>query len=83
VLLSMGKNWSEAPTGDELENSGSTATSTTGVPSGSSYLLKNVVAGETTFVRRRDGMADDFDDVVRWVSPSILFARMIQAGQLP
>ena len=83
VLLSMGSNWSDAPAGDELENSGSTATSVTGVPSGMSYLLKNVAGGETTFVRRRDGMADDFDDVVRWVSPSVLFSRMIQAGQLP
>jgi hypothetical protein len=84
VLLSMGKNWTETTAGDELENSGTTATSVTGVPSGNSYLLKDVVAGgETTFVRRLDGMADDFDDVVRWVSPSLLFSRMIQADQLP
>jgi len=84
VLLSMGKNWNDGtPVGDELENSGATATSTTGVPSGNSYLLKNVASGETTFVRRRDGMADDFDDVVRWASPNLLFSRMIQANQLP
>jgi len=83
VLLSMGKNGSAATAGDELENSGDTATSVTGVPSGMSYLLKDVADDETTFVRRRDGMADDFDDVVRWVSPSVLFSRMIQAGQLP
>ena len=86
VLLSMGKNGSETPaTGsDEEENSGTTATSVTGVPSGNSYLLKDVVTGgETTFVHRLDGMADDFDDVVRWVSPSVLFSRMIQADQLP
>jgi prepilin-type N-terminal cleavage/methylation domain-containing protein len=81
VLLSMGKNWNEAaPLGDELENSGSTEVTGT---SGTKYLLKNVAAGETTFVRRREGFADDFDDVVRWVSPSILYSRMIQAGQLP
>jgi hypothetical protein len=80
----MGKNWNDGtPVGDELENSGATATSTTGVPSGNSYLLKNVASGETTFVRRRDGMADDFDDVVRWASPNLLFSRMIQANQLP
>lgn len=83
VLLSMGKNGSETTAGDELENSGATETSDIGVPSGTKYLLKNVAGGETTFVRRRDGMADDFDDVVRWVSPSVLFSRMIQAGQLP
>jgi len=81
VLLSMGKNWSEDTSGDELENSGDTEV--TGTDSGNDYKLKDVASGETTFVRRRSGMADDFDDVVRWVSPSILFSRMIQAGQLP
>ena len=88
VLLSQGKNWSDpGPSNDEVENSGATTTVTLGmgaVPSGATYLLKNVVAGnETTFVRPRAGMSDNFDDVVRWGSPSILFSRMIQAGQLP
>lgn len=88
VLLSMGKNWNAgAPVNDELENRGSAQTDTTlgmGLgPSGNEYFLKNVGAGETTFVRRTTGFADDFDDVVKWVSPSILFNRMIQAGQLP
>jgi prepilin-type N-terminal cleavage/methylation domain-containing protein len=82
VLLSQGKNWNQiAAAGDELENSG--GTTVTGTASGNDYFLKDVASGETTFVRRRTGMADDFDDVVRWVSPSILFSRMIQAGQLP
>ena len=88
VLLSMGKNWNEgAPVNDELENRGGALTNTTlgmGLgPSGNEYFLKNVVAGETTFVRRTTGFADDYDDVVKWVSPNILFNRMIQAGQLP
>lgn len=26
---------------------------------------------------------DDYDDVVRWISPNLLFSRMIQADQLP
>ena len=89
VLLSMGKNWSDAaPAGDELENSGGSLSDGTDLgmadgPSGVSYLLKDVTAGETTFVRRVEGFADDFDDVVRWVSPSILYSRMIKAGKLP
>jgi prepilin-type N-terminal cleavage/methylation domain-containing protein len=88
VLLSQGKNWNAAaPVNDELENRGSAQTDTDlgmGLgPSGNEYFLKNVGAGETTFVRRPTGFADDFDDVVRWVSPSILFSRMIQAEQLP
>ena len=88
VLVSMGKNWkAAAPAGYELENSGGEESTTDlgmpAGPSGAEYLLKDVDNGATTFVRRIDGFADDFDDVVRWVSPSILFSRMIQAGQLP
>ena len=91
VLLSMGKNWNAAPAGDELENSGAQTTATLGIaagPSGNTYRLKDVSAivaanEETTFVRRPTGFADDFDDVVRWISPNVLFSRMIQAGQLP
>jgi prepilin-type N-terminal cleavage/methylation domain-containing protein len=95
VLLSQGKNWNQAAAGNELENRGSSQV--TG-PSGTVYWLKAIGAvaadptaippvvasnGETTFVRPRTGMSDNFDDIVRWVSPSILFSRMIQAGQLP
>jgi prepilin-type N-terminal cleavage/methylation domain-containing protein len=87
VLLSMGKNWNAAaPTGDELENSGDSLTGALGMTaglSGAQYVLKDVGSGETTFVRRPQGFAEDFDDVVRWVSPNILYSRMIQAGQLP
>ena len=52
-------------------------------PTGNEYLLKDVAAGETTFVRRPTGFADNYDDVVRWVSPNILFSKMVDAGQLP
>ena len=88
VLLSQGKNWSEgAAVNDELENVGGALTNSglgLGLgPSGNEYLLKNVGAGETTFVRRPTGFSDDFDDVVRWVSPNILYSKMIEAGQLP
>ncbi|MCP4765370.1 MAG: type II secretion system protein [Gammaproteobacteria bacterium] len=89
VLVSMGKNWNEAAVaGDELVNSGAKLTTAFPTPipngpAGTSYLLKDVGSRETTFVRRPTGFADDYDDVVRWVSPNILFSRMIQAGQLP
>jgi len=88
VLLSQGKNWNEAAAaGDELENSGGSGT-TSGLgltvgPSGMDYVIKDIGSDETTFVHRPGGFADDYDDVVRWVSPNILFSRMIQAGQLP
>lgn len=88
VLLSQGRNWNEGPAvNDELENIGSDLTSTdlgmAAGPSGAEYPLKNVAGGETTFVRRTTGFAEDYDDVVVWISPSILFSRMIQADQLP
>ncbi len=88
VLLSQGKNWNEgAAVNDELENIGGDLSNTDlGIPNGPSlneYLLKDVGAGETTFIRRPTGFADDFDDVVKWVSPHILFSKMIEADQLP
>lgn len=75
VLISHGKNWAEVATGDELENMGATNLG--------GYLIKNVAAPETTFVRRTTGLADDFDDIVKWVSPNMLFSKMIEADQLP
>ena len=89
VLISHGKNWNEgAAAGDELVNMGATLTTAFAPPipngpAGSAYLLKDESAGETTFVRRVTGFADDFDDVVKWVSPNILYSKMIEAGQLP
>jgi len=91
VLISHGKNWNEAAAaGDELVNMGATLTTAfvppiPNGPAGSAYLLKDVsaVPPETTFVRRVTGFADDFDDLVIWVSPNILYSKMIEAGQLP
>jgi prepilin-type N-terminal cleavage/methylation domain-containing protein len=82
VLLSLGKNGNDiragdpgAPVDDELENRGDFLED--------SYRLKRVSFGETTFVKRTTGFADDFDDIVKWISPSTLFSRMIEAEQLP
>ncbi|MDH5356759.1 MAG: hypothetical protein OEY09_20130, partial [Gammaproteobacteria bacterium] len=87
VLLSLGKNGSQTPVGDELENRGTNETNDATLamglgPSNDEYWLKNVAGNETTFVRR-NGLADDFDDVVKWVSPNLLFSKMIEANQLP
>ncbi len=87
VLLSMGKNWTEVPVFDELENRGGSLSNTDlGIllgPSTNEYFLKDVGAAQTTFIRRPTGFADDFDDIVKWVSPNILFSKMIEADQLP
>lgn len=87
VLVSHGKNWSQfAEVGDELENLGTSGTfSTFAMPNGPlgfDYTIKNIGGGETTFVKRT-GLADDFDDIVKWVSPNVLFSKLIEANQLP
>ena len=82
VLLSVGKNGAKLPDSaanpDELENMGAT-------PAGQYFLKLDGGLGtrETTFVKRTTGFADDFDDIVKWIAPSTLFTRMIEAGQLP
>jgi prepilin-type N-terminal cleavage/methylation domain-containing protein len=75
VLISLGINGDDTPAAntDELENKGSTNLG--------GYMIK--AAGETTFVKRPTGLADDFDDIVKWVSPNVLFGKMIEAYQLP
>ena len=88
VLFSQGKNWSTTPINDELENRGGDLSDTDlgmGLgPSGNEYFLKDVGAGgQTTFVRRVTGMADDFDDIVKWIPPNVLYSKMIEAGKLP
>ena len=89
VLVSHGKNWNDAPpAGDELVNFGANLTNDATLamglgPSGNQYRLKDAGGGETTFVRRTTGFADDFDDIVKWGSPNLLFSKMIDAGQLP
>lgn len=72
VLLSMGPDWSDftGADADATEN-----------------------AGETTIAGYRHGndlnfvssgyIEDVFDDLVVWISPNILYTRMISAGQLP
>jgi prepilin-type N-terminal cleavage/methylation domain-containing protein len=69
VVWSTGKNTSQGGTSaDEIEN----PNPNTGA---------NPDPAANTFVSRTSG--DDFDDVVVWLSPNILYNRMITAGKLP
>jgi len=36
-----------------------------------------------TFSTRNDVAGSEYDDLVRWVSPNLLYTKMIEAGQLP
>jgi type II secretory pathway pseudopilin PulG len=84
VLLSLGKNGAELPdwvtNPDEYENSGT-------VLNEGKYYTKNSLiplgTRRTTFVKRPSGHGDDFDDIIKWIAPSTLFSKMIEAGQLP
>ena len=83
VLISLGKNGSGTATGDELENKGALRSFTDlampNGPSGTQYIFDR----DTVFVRRTTGAADAFDDIVKWISPNVLFSKMIEAGKLP
>lgn len=70
VVLSLGANWSAFTSTNEVENSGEVTTS--------GYRMPN----DTTFVST-GYIEDSFDDILGWVSPSILISRLVAAGQLP
>lgn len=69
VILSMGADWSTFTSADEVENAeGTTA----------GYRQATDIEFVTTGY-----IEDTFDDIVNWLSPSILYTKMIAAGQLP
>ena len=76
VILSMGKNWSAFTSTDEVANSGETTAG--GGSSGIVYRM----AGNNDFVSASYNETA-FDDLITWISPHILYTRMITAGRLP
>ncbi len=76
VVLSTGKNWATFISADEIANSGEATVG--GGPSGATYRI----AGNRDFVST-DYSEANFDDLLIWLSPNILYTRMIAAGRLP
>ncbi len=76
VVLSTGKNWAAFTSTDEVANAGETTVA--GGPSGVVYRIGNnmdfVSAGYNE---------SSFDDLISWLSPNILYTKLISAGQLP
>lgn len=70
IIVSMGENWPTFTSDNEVENSGETTLGTYNV------------ANDRDFVDTEYN-EDSFDDELRWLSPHILFSRLVQAGQLP
>lgn len=88
IVISLGKDGSEfagtaAPNSDQGENAGEAVVSANSTGENIAYT----VGSNRIFVSRgysREGSAaGQFDDIVLWVSPYVLYSRMIEAGQLP
>jgi len=83
IIYSMGKNWAETlqhNSPNELENVGASVASANSA--GRTYLI----ASNNTFVSaayRSDKTANHFDDIVDWISPTVLYNRMVMAGVYP
>jgi len=81
VIFSMGKNWaiqSQTEYPMEWENIGGSMTSSTGrnyfISSNQNFVFTAYNAQDTT---------QRFDDIVVWLSPNILYNRMVTAGIYP
>lgn len=70
VVLSLGKNWAGFSSANEVENSGEATVS--------GYRMNN----DNNFVST-GYVEESFDDILNWISPSILVSRLIAAGRLP
>ena len=71
IIYSMGANWATFTSDDEYENSSRTAT-----------LGIYPIADDGQFVMASYS-EDNFDDQLLWLSPYVLFTRMVNAGRLP
>ncbi len=80
VVLSTGKNWGKLidDTASAEENANAREIFIGGGPSGTTYWI----AGNRDFVSA-DYSEANFDDLLTWLSPNILYTRMIAAGRLP
>jgi len=74
VLISMGANWAAFTHANELAN----ASGATLVNGGNTYSVTNT----NTFVSTNYS-EENFDDQLVWLSPHVLFNRLISAGKLP
>ncbi len=73
----MGENWANTTSANELANASNTSP-LVGSVSGNSYFVNdNFSFVSTSYIE------DQFDDQLVWLSPYILFNRMVSAGKLP
>lgn len=70
VVLSMGADWATCTSTNEIENACETASGGYNLPADPDFVVT-------------DYAEDLFDDQLVWLSPYLLFNRMISAGKLP
>lgn len=78
VVYSLGKDWAQFSSSDQVENVGANVG---GGPSGTSYR----VAVDNVFVSRGRSIqaGNEYDDVVAWVSANAVYKRLVDAGFVP
>ena len=70
VILSLGADWATFTSADEVENSGEATVKGYRQANNNDFVSSGYIE-------------DTFDDIITWISPSILYTKMIAAGQLP
>lgn len=70
VILSLGEDWQAFTSADEVENSGEATVDGYRQPNDNDFV-------DTEFIE------DTFDDLITWISPNVLYTKLIAAGQLP
>ncbi len=88
ILLSLGKDGNEfvttvAPSSDQGENAGEATVAANATGENLAYTVGNNRVFVSKDFSGVDSTAGQFDDLIVWVSPYILYSRMIEAGQLP
>jgi prepilin-type N-terminal cleavage/methylation domain-containing protein len=74
VVYSMGANWTDYTSADEIQNSGDGSTML------GSYSIRSSVDDDFVSTTYSE---ENFDDQLVWISPYVLFNRLVSAGKLP
>lgn len=92
VILSLGKDGgdfvesitpsAEPPTTDQAENAGEAKVAKNATGENLEYTVGNGTDFVSKSYSSADSTAGQFDDLIIWVSPYVLYSRMIEAGQI-
>jgi len=80
VYYSLGKHWTTSRGADERQNARTNYSKAAGCPAGNYRISSN-----NRYVNHEsiESGNNQFDDIVRWLSPNIIFSKMLAAQQLP